>query len=108
MIALDSAIANQNKIHRKAVADPGFPVGGRGPRKGGRGLPRWLRFKNFVCQNERIWTLGGGGRAPGICQCRSANEKVTHTSSRPDLIGKFVIGIATHHQAINLHRCTTS
>ena len=37
-----------------SVADPGFPVGGRG-------LPRWLRFENFVCQNERIWTLGGGG-----------------------------------------------
>ena len=28
---------------------------------GGRGLPRQLRFENFVCQNERIWTLGGGG-----------------------------------------------
>ena len=43
----------------KTVADPGFPVGGRGPRRGGRGLPRRLRFENFVCQNERIWTLGG-------------------------------------------------
>ena len=32
-------------------------------RRGGRGLPRQLRFANFVCQNERIWTLGG--RAPG-------------------------------------------
>ena len=28
-----------------AVADPGFPVGGRGPRREGRGLPRWLRFE---------------------------------------------------------------
>ena len=45
------------------VADPGFPVGGRGPRRRGRGLPRRLHFENFVCQNERIWTLGG--RAPG-------------------------------------------
>ena len=26
---------------------------------GGCGLPRRLRFENFVCQNERIWTLGG-------------------------------------------------
>ena len=26
----------------------------------GGGLPRHLRFKNFVCQNERIWTLRGG------------------------------------------------
>ena len=29
---------------------------------GGCQLPRQLRFENFVCQNERIWTLGG--RAP--------------------------------------------
>ena len=32
------------------VADPGFPIGGRRPR---------LRFKIFLCQNERIWTPGG-------------------------------------------------
>ena len=34
------------------VADAGFPIGGCG-------LPRWLHFENFVCQNERIWTLRG-------------------------------------------------
>ena len=45
------------------VVDPGFPVGGRGRHRGDRGLPRWLRFKIFICQNKRIWTLGG--RAPG-------------------------------------------
>ena len=53
------------------MADPGFPVGGRGPRGGGRGLPRWLRFRNFVCQNERIGTLRGC--APGTPP-RSAND----------------------------------
>ena len=37
---------------------------------GGRGLLRRLRFKNFVCRNERIWTLRG--RAPGAPP-RSAN-----------------------------------
>ena len=46
--------------HLLAVADPEFPVGGRRPHSG-RGLPRRLRFENFVCQNERIWTLEGGG-----------------------------------------------
>ena len=39
------------------VVDPGFPIGGPRPRRGGRGLPRRLHFENFVCQNERIWTL---------------------------------------------------
>ena len=40
--------------------------GGRGPRSRGCGLPRQLRFENFVCQNERIGTLKGAraGRAP--------------------------------------------
>ena len=47
-----------------SVADPGFPVaGGRGPRRRGCVLPRWLRFENFVCQNERTGTLRGA-RAP--------------------------------------------
>ena len=41
------------------MADPGFPVGGRRPRRG-RQLPRQLHFEKFVCQNERIWTLRGG------------------------------------------------
>ena len=41
------------------MADLGFPVrGGRRPR-GGRGLPRRVHFKNFVCRNERIWTRRG-------------------------------------------------
>ena len=34
--------------------------GGRGPRRKGCGLPRRLRFENFVCQNERIGSLRGG------------------------------------------------
>ena len=54
------------KMMHIAVADPGFLVGGRG-------LPRWLRFENFVCQSERIWTLRGAcaGHGPS----RSANAQ---------------------------------
>ena len=37
------------------MADPRFPVGGRG-------LPRRLRFVKFVCQNKRIGSLGGARR----------------------------------------------
>ena len=49
-------------VKPNSVADPGFPVGGRGPRRRGCGLLRWLRFENFVCQNERIGTLRGSKR----------------------------------------------
>ena len=49
--------------------------GGRGPRTGGHGPPRQLRFKNFACQNERIWTRRGG-RAPGAPPPRSANAVI--------------------------------
>ena len=42
-----------------SVADPGFPVGGGGvDLVGGRGLLRRLCFVKFVCQNERIGSLG--------------------------------------------------
>ena len=61
------------KISYCTVADPGFPVGGGVDLvRGGRGPPRRLCFKNFACQNERIWTRRGG-RAPGAPPPRSAN-----------------------------------
>ena len=74
-----------------SVADPGFPVGGgRGPHRG-HGLPRQLRFVKFVCQNERIWTLGGG-RAPGIRQGRSANGGGTKQVIRKMQVATDVYG----------------
>ena len=48
-----------------SVADPGFPIGGCGPSRGGLWTPEALRFKNFTCQNERIWTRRGG-HVPGV------------------------------------------
>ena len=56
----------KTKFSISTVADPGFPVGGGVDLVGGRGLPRWLRFEHFVCQNERIGTLRGAcaGHAP--------------------------------------------
>ena len=38
---------------------------------GGHGLPRQLRFENFVCRNKRIWNLRG--RALGMPP-RSTND----------------------------------
>ena len=35
-----------------SVADPGFPVGGRGP-------PTWAPFGENVCENERIGSHRG-------------------------------------------------
>ena len=46
------------------MTDVGFPVEGDVDLVvGGWAWTRWLRFENFVCPNERIWTLGG--RTPG-------------------------------------------
>ena len=62
------------------VTDPGFAIG-----------LRWLRFENFVCQNERIGTLRGG-----VCQAhphpRSTNDVYTSfivITLRPNLVLQF-------------------
>ena len=47
-------------VHYKlAVADPGFPVGGRGPFRRGRGPPTWVLFGKNGCENERIGSHRG-------------------------------------------------
>ena len=48
------------------VADPGFPVGGRAPVRGGCGPPTWALFGENVCKNERIGSHRGAcaGHAP--------------------------------------------
>ena len=47
-----------------AVADPGFPVEGRGPVRG-QGPPTWPLFAKNVCENKRIGSRGGGGACAG-------------------------------------------
>ena len=56
-------------LFRIAVVDPGFPVGGRGPRRGGVDFRIGYVSKIFVCQNERNETLGACAGTPP----RSAN-----------------------------------
>ena len=59
------------KPQTTAVADPGFPVGGRGPVRGGMDL----RHRHFsVKLYAKMKELGPvGGRAPGTPPSRSAN-----------------------------------
>ena len=66
-------------IYANSVADPGFPIGGHGPCRWGCGLPRQLRFENFVCQNKKIGTLRGG-HMPGAPP-RSANATTSRQST---------------------------
>ena len=54
------------------MADPRFPIGGVNLVGGGAPTPEQLHFKNFVCQNERMWTLRGKSGTPP----RSANGLV--------------------------------
>ena len=41
------------------VADPGFPIGGHGPIRGGCGPPTRALFGKNVCKNERIGSCRG-------------------------------------------------
>ena len=61
------------------MADPGFPVEGA-PTSWGRQLPRRLHFVKFVCQNQRIWTLGGRAPAapPGSANAHYVNAAFNH------------------------------
>ena len=53
----------QMKSYIEVVTDPGFPIRGSN-LVGGHQLLRQLRFKKCLCQNDRIWTLGGRRRRP--------------------------------------------
>ena len=58
---------------RYSVADPGFPVRGARTRwGGGHRPPMRALFSENVCDNERIESRRGGGRAPDTPR-RSAN-----------------------------------
>ena len=48
------------------MADPGFPVGGRGPVRGGRGPLMQALFGKNVCENKRIGSHGGVRPANGL------------------------------------------
>ena len=50
-------------ISQITVADPGFPMGGHAPIKGGHGPLTWALFSENVCKNERIGSHRG--HAPG-------------------------------------------
>ena len=49
----------QNLILLIAVADPGSPMGGRGPIGGGCGPPTQALFGKNVCENGELDPIGG-------------------------------------------------
>ena len=63
------------------VADPGFPVGGHAPVRGGCGPPTQVLFGENVCENERIGSHGGWC-APGTPP-RSANAALLEVDCEP-------------------------
>ena len=85
------------------MADPRFPVGGMN-FVGRRGLPRRLRFENFVCQNERIWALRG--RAPGTPP-RSANGDTPFIYSCNDSLQERIHGSQLATWFLRLQHWTT-
>ena len=49
------------------MADPGFPVGGCGPVRGGHGHPIRVLFGENVCKNESIGSHKKGVRRKFLC-----------------------------------------
>ena len=61
------------------MADPGFPVGGV-DLVGGTWTTEAVTFRKFyVSKTKESGPWGEGGRAPGICQCRSPMVLQFHT-----------------------------
>ena len=56
--------------------------GGRGPRRGGMDSQGGYDSKILYVKTKESGPLGGGGRAPGICLCRSANGMSQMTQIR--------------------------
>ena len=57
----------------KPVADPGFPVGGRGPRSGGVDSRGSYVSKILYVKTKESGPLGGGGTCAGHAPSISAN-----------------------------------
>ena len=64
-----------HKMHPDAVADPGFPVGGRGPIRGGMDLQHGHFLAKMYAKTKELGPVGG--RVPGTLP-RSANEMYIH------------------------------
>ena len=72
------------------MADPGFPLGGCGPRRGGMDSQGGYVSKILYVKTKESGPLGG--RAPGICQCRSANDEYTIFGTiRFTKLSKFIV-----------------
>ena len=82
--------------YHDSVVDPGLPA--RGVNLiGGCLLPRQLHFKNFVCQNERIWTQGGG-----MCVCQACLLHLPNVISVISDINQIVCPKLSHKMCILL------
>ena len=62
----------QQEMDTSTVADPGFPIGGRGPVRG-VWTPDAGAFGENVCENNRIGSRTGW-HAPAMPPSKSAND----------------------------------
>ena len=68
---------------------------------GGCVLPRWVHFRKFVCQNERIWTCRG--HIPSTPPNKSANAYIQSMSDSKFLIRMInLLGTSLRHSFITL------
>ena len=58
------------------MADPGFPVGGRGPVRGGVDLRRGCFLAKMYAKMKEFGPVGGGRYAPGVTVNNIPTQKI--------------------------------
>ena len=85
--------------------DPGFPVGGHGPHRGGHGLLRQLCFRNLYVEVKELGPLGGcmPGFPPGSANGKTTRPEEDQPAHLPEVIQAYngtqsvIMGYSPHY-----------
>ena len=99
---LETSRVTSVRICYQSVANPGFPAGVCGPRRGDMDSRGGYVMKILYVKTKESRPLGG--RAPGICQCRSANANGWRTLGLEKLWDRLFIG----QKVFNMLYCNSS
>ena len=93
------------KTASQSVADPGFPVGGRGPRTGGRGPPRRYVSKILHVKTKESGSVGGVTRRARPPRSANVNDAIFINVSH--IVWRSCSCVQKHLNPQNLNLCYT-